>query len=198
MKSLVIGARINMDNNPTPPANLSSPPETTIAPPVEASRAEPEFLPLDPQVITLWRIHQAIGSAVLMGVLVIPALVLVVNVRGTFLLAAAAWSLIALFRVFMFFWYPPRAYRAWGYRIDGKVLETRSGVWFRVIQLLPLSRLQHVDLHRGPIERSLGLASLMLHTAGTVQSAISIPGLEAGRAAQLRDQLAAIGGDDAV
>jgi len=180
-----------MDNYPTQP----------VHPPVSPEAGEPggpEFLPLDPQVITLWRIQQLIGSAVLMGVLLIPLFVLVANVRGAFLPAAALWILIGLFRAFTFFWYPPRAYRAWGYRIDGKVLETRSGVWFRVVQLLPLSRLQHVDLHRGPIERSLGLASLSLHTAGTVQSAISIPGLEAGLATRLRDQLAAIGGDDAV
>jgi membrane protein YdbS with pleckstrin-like domain len=89
-------------------------------------------------------------------------------------------------------------YRAWGYRLDGKVLETRHGVLFRTMQLLPLARLQHVDLHNGPIERSLGLASLMLHTAGTHEATIVIPGLDTNEAVRLRDHLVVVGGDDGV
>ena len=84
-------------------------------------------------------------------------------------------------------------------RIDGKVLETKHGIWFRIHQLLPLSRLQHVDLHSGPVERSFGLASLLLHTAGTQHASIVVPGLDAREAGRLRDELVAmIGGDDGV
>ena len=159
---------------------------------------ETEFLPLDPRVISLWRISQAISTVIILAGLGVMVLVLTLNVPGSFKFAAPAWVVVLLIRVILLAWYPDRAYEAWGYRIDGKVLETRSGVWFRLRQLLPLSRVQHVDLHRGPIERSFGLASLSLHTAGTVDSAIVIPGLDADEAARLRDQLVAIGGDDAV
>ncbi|MCX8155701.1 MAG: PH domain-containing protein [Verrucomicrobiae bacterium] len=101
-------------------------------------------------------------------------------------------------RLFLFFWYPPRAYANWGYRLDGTVLEIHFGIWWKTIQLLPLSRLQHVDLHSGPLERSLGLATLSLHTAGTHDAVLVIPGLDAGQAARLRDELVAKGGDDGV
>jgi hypothetical protein len=153
---------------------------------------------LDPRVIHLWRIGQAISSAILLGILGVAVLIISLNVRGAFKYAIAGWGLILIYRIFMFIWYPPRAYRAWSYRLDGRVLETHSGVFFQVIQLLPLSRLQHVDLHRGPIERYFGLASLALHTAGTVQSALVIPGLAFEEGSRLRDELVAIGGDDAV
>jgi membrane protein YdbS with pleckstrin-like domain len=106
--------------------------------------------------------------------------------------------LLAAFCGWVIYWHPPRAYQTWGYRIDAKVLETRSGIWFRVIKLLPLARLQHVDLRRGPLERAHGLASLILHTAGTHQATLVIPGLDADEAARLRDRLVAAGGDDAV
>ena len=76
--------------------------------------------------------------------------------------------------------------------------ETRHGIWWRQLQLLPLARLQHVDLHSGPIERSMGLASLLLHTAGTHEATVMIPGLDANEAVRLRDHLVAIGGDDGV
>jgi len=78
------------------------------------------------------------------------------------------------------------------------VLETRSGRVFQRARLLPLSRLQHVDIESGPLERMFGLAALVLHTAGTHSANIRIPGLEAVEAARLRDHLIEIGGDDAV
>ena len=93
--------------------------------------------------------------------------------------------------------YPRRAYHEWGYRIDDRVLELRHGVWFKVIELLPLSRLQHVDLHRGPLERWLGLASLILYTAGTHNASLTIPGLPAAQALLLRDRLVEIGAQNA-
>ena len=109
--------------------------------------------------------------------------------------AAALFVGLAAWGVFL---RPRRAYRAWGYRIDERVLELRSGILFQVSRLLPLTRLQHVDLRRGPLERAFGLASLALHTAGTREATLHIPGLDAREAARLRDHLIAVGGDDAV
>lgn len=159
---------------------------------------EAVYQPLDARVIKLWQISQAIRSAVWLTLLGVGALALVGAEVISLPVAGLLWLAVLALRLWLFFWYPGRAYRAWGYRIDGKVLEIRSGIWFQSLQLLPLSRLQHVDLHSGPIERSLGLATLLCHTAGTHQAVLDIPGLDAGEAARLRDQLVAVGGDDAV
>jgi len=153
---------------------------------------------LDGRVISYWRVHSLISTGVLLLVAMVGGGILAFNVRDLVPGIIAVWLSFLVFRIFWLFWYPARSYRAWGYRIDDKVLETRRGIWFRTITLLPLSRLQHVDLHRGPLERSFGLASLLLHTAGTLNSTIVIPGLEAEWAAQLRDHLVAVGGDDGV
>jgi hypothetical protein len=171
--------------------------ETTapgLLPPVAAG---PEFQPLDPRVVKLWRLQNAITFAVMLG-LGLVGVVFVGFMTGAWLWGWAAWGALAAALLTLWAWYPPRAYRAWGYRLDGQVLETREGIWFRTLTLLPLSRLQHVDLHSGPLQRSLGLASLLLHTAGTHHATIIIPGLDAHEAARLRDQLVAVGGDDAV
>jgi membrane protein YdbS with pleckstrin-like domain len=48
------------------------------------------------------------------------------------------------------------------------------------------------------LERAHGLASLTMHTAGTHDAALVIPGLDADEAVRLRDRLVAVGGDDAV
>jgi membrane protein YdbS with pleckstrin-like domain len=159
--------------------------------------AEPVFQPLDVRVVKLWRLRNAITMTVLLVIVTVTG-VSVAAATGNWLAPMLAWLALAVLGLVQLLWYPPRAYRAWGYRIDGKVLETRRGIWFRLHQLLPLPRLQHVDLHSGPIERSLGLASLLLHTAGTQHASIVIPGLDAREAVRLRDGLIAIGGDDGV
>jgi membrane protein YdbS with pleckstrin-like domain len=158
---------------------------------------EPEFRNLDPRVIKLWRVRHAIVSIVLLGMATI-AVVSIGFATNRWLWPIIGWQVLLALRVVLLFWYPARSYKSWGYRIDGKVLETKRGIWFRIHQLLPLARLQHVDLHTGPIERSFGLASLLLHTAGTQHASIVVPGLDAREAARLRDELVAIGGDDGV
>jgi membrane protein YdbS with pleckstrin-like domain len=153
---------------------------------------------LDPRVVRVWRIGHAVGFAIMFLLLlagVVPAGLASPMWGGV---AALAWLVAAGIAAWFVVWHPPRAYRAWWFRVDARVLETHRGVAFEVTQLLPLSRLQHVDLHRGPVERAFGLASLVLHTAGTREPAIRIPGLEAGEAVRLRDHLVAVGGDDAV
>jgi membrane protein YdbS with pleckstrin-like domain len=185
--------------NTDSPPSVAAPYGSAIPPnvPPKNSAAAPDFQPLDPRVVQLWRVRQLITSAVLLGIALVGVAWVGLAVGGWAWLWAG-FAALATLRVILFFWYPVRAYRGWGYRLDGKVLETREGIWFRSLTLLPLSRLQHVDLHSGPIQRSFGLASLLLHTAGTQHASIVIPGLDAAEAARLRDQLVAVGGDDAV
>jgi membrane protein YdbS with pleckstrin-like domain len=54
---------------------------------------------------------------------------------------------------------------------------------------VPRSRVQHLDIERGPIERHFGLATLILHTAGTRRQAIRQSGLPDADAVALRDAL---------
>ncbi len=64
---------------------------------------------------------------------------------------------------------------------------------------MPHARIQHVDTRHGPIDRWLGLASLVVFTAGTRGAILAIPALEAAEAEDLRDRLAALSGSgDAV
>lgn len=51
------------------------------------------------------------------------------------------------------------------------------------------ARVQHLDIERGPIERRYGLATLVVHTAGTRLSAVRQPGFDEDSANRLRDAL---------
>jgi membrane protein YdbS with pleckstrin-like domain len=165
----------------------------------EDERVEaPEWRSLDPRVVPLWRLGYLIGFGIML-LMLLPVVILTL-LRGTAFanFYGLGWFALAAGALWYCRWRPTRAYRAWGYRLDHRVLETQSGVWFRLTRLLPLNRLQHVDLHRGPFERLFGLASLVLYTAGTSSASITIPGLDQAEASRLRDRLIAIGGDDAV
>ena len=156
------------------------------------------FQTLDPRVIHAWRVGRLIGMTVQMGVFIVIGLILLFGPKVPFVFVGSFWGLVLILNLIALMWYPSKAWQMWGYRLNDKVLETRRGVWWQTAELLPLSRLQHVDLQRGPVERYFGICSLVLYTAGTENSAIVIPGLELELASAMRDKLAEVGGDDGV
>ena len=82
--------------------------------------------------------------------------------------------------------------RRWQYtrwRLDGDGFALRRGrLWQRETRV-PIARVQHLDLKRGPLERRRGLATLVLHTAGSQASTVSVGGLALADAEALRDRL---------
>ncbi|WP_129791284.1 PH domain-containing protein [Sphingosinicella sp. CPCC 101087] len=101
----------------------------------------------------------------------------------TAVVLAAALILLAIL--------PPRRYRAWGYREEEDELHIGSGLLIRVRTVVPFGRVQHIDVAQGPIERRYGLATLILHTAGTRGAAVPLPGLPHEQAERMRDRIRA-------
>jgi membrane protein YdbS with pleckstrin-like domain len=85
-----------------------------------------------------------------------------------------------------------RAVRSWGYAERADDLLVRRGVLVRRLTVVPYGRMQFVDVKAGPLERSLGIATVQLHTAAAATDAY-VPGLPADEAARLRDVLTALG-----
>ena len=81
-------------------------------------------------------------------------------------------------------------HRRIAWKLDGDGLATRRGGLWRSETLVPVSRVQHLDLERGPVERQLGLATLVVHTAGTRMAAVKLPLLALDDAEALRAHLA--------
>lgn len=75
------------------------------------------------------------------------------------------------------------------WKLDDEALHVRRGkTWFKHI-CVPRSRVQHLDFERGPLERRYGLATLVVHTAGSQERAVRQSGLFLGDAEYLRDVL---------
>lgn len=80
-------------------------------------------------------------------------------------------------------------YRYLSYEVDEERIEIRSGVFWRSVQNVPRSRVQHTDVSQGPLERKYGLGRLVIFTAGTHHSRVELPGLAHHIALEIRDRL---------
>ena len=109
------------------------------------------------------------------------ALLLSTPFYGLFSIAVA---LIALFAVIVV---PQRRYRRLRYRLTDRLLQSLRGWMFHTDTIVPFVRVQHLDVTRGPLDKMFGTASLVVHTAGTHNSIVTVHGLAPDRAAEIRD-----------
>ena len=86
-------------------------------------------------------------------------------------------------------WVGFRQFRHVAWRLDDDGLAIRRGRLFQRETRVPATRVQHLDLKRGPWQRKRQLATLVVHTAGTRHSAVTLPHLDAVDAERLRDVL---------
>jgi membrane protein YdbS with pleckstrin-like domain len=143
---------------------------------------------LHPNQIGVLRVRAALFA---LAVLAAAAFVDLVVLRDSGLpagLVIGAAFLLALAIVLVM---PRRRYRAWSFRMDEDELRIGSGLLVRSVTVVPFGRVQHSDVVRGPAQRRYGVASLVLHTAGTRSAATILPGIEAEEAERMRDHVRA-------
>lgn len=144
---------------------------------------------LDPGQLWVFRIRALAVAAILtVALLVAEALWLpdLPVVRGT--IGAAAGIALFLWAMLM----ARRRYRSWAYRLDEEELHVQHGIWTHIRTVVPFGRVQHIDVAQGPLERRFGVGTLILHTAGTRNSAVALPGLAYEEAGRMRDVIRAM------
>ena len=155
---------------------------------------------LDPRWIIVQRIHGAVFLAIVslasfVGVIVfwIASQMLLLGMLllplWAVLMGALAWQLHRWTAI---------AYRFASYRVDESGLEIQRGVYWRTTTNVPRSRIQHTDVSQGPLERRHGLGTLMVYTAGTQHSQVTLPGLDFTVARRIRAHLLPSDQGDAV
>lgn len=143
---------------------------------------------LAPQIQTVWTVKSAIGAVIaVLAVVVYDLTGLLVGGRALppGLLSAVALLMSAV----PVFGLPRLRYRFWRYRLRGEELFLERGIFNRVRTIVPLRRIQHLDVSQDLIEREFGLGKLIVHTAGTRSSDVVLPGLHIEEANRLRDEL---------
>ncbi len=150
------------------------------------------FHSLDPSVRTLWFVGRLVFWGILGVVFAIVFFTLMIGKpewRSFLLIAGLALGALALLSIV----WPFISYKHWGYAIRNTDFLIRSGVIWKRLSAVPFSRIQHVDSDSGPLERSFGIANLIIHTAGSGSGSLGVPGLQAEHAEELRDYLSEVG-----
>lgn len=96
-----------------------------------------------------------------------------------------------LFAVIMVVSVPGRKYRTLGYAMGTDNLRVVRGMMFHTDTVVPFVRVQHIDVGQGPLERMAGVTHLVVHTAGTHNSVVTLPGLSRDSATAMRDTIRA-------
>lgn len=146
---------------------------------------------LDPRAKTLWRVTGAIqmsfviagaafASYVLLGPGSVPVYV------GILPLLAAVVLLIAVVTLI-----PEVMWRRWRYEIRSYEVDLQRGLIRVTRTLVPMVRVQHVDTQRGPLQRRMGLSTVVFYTAAGPNE---IPQLDAETAAEVRDRISELAG----
>jgi hypothetical protein len=84
---------------------------------------------------------------------------------------------------------PTRRYNARGYQISADRLRVVRGLLWRSDTVVPFGRVQHIDVHQGPLDRFFGIATLALHTAGNHNASVALPGLGEPLARDIREEI---------
>jgi uncharacterized protein len=93
--------------------------------------------------------------------------------------AAAAGAFVA----------PTLRWRRWRYAVRDEELDLLRGVLTEVRTIVPIVRIQHVELRRTILTRFCNLAAVRVHTAG---GSLEIPALSEGDAVHIRDRIAGL------
>src|SRR5688572_19209562 len=149
---------------------------------MESALGEGGLTPLHPNYVKVARLG-AIALAVPPTIAVLVWEVLGLVPRGLVfvpVLALLAWFIVRA---------PLRRYAARGYSVADDRLRVVRGLLWRKDTVVPFGRVQHIDVTRSPIERKYGLATLVVHTAGTHNASVSLPGLGEADALTLREAI---------
>ena len=148
-------------------------PEIADTPPLE---------PVEPAYRNVLRVGAAMfWLPMMIGSLVVDRLVL-----NELAIAGLAPVLIGLTAFSAILVTPERIYRRIGYSVDRLLLRVVRGWLFHTDTIVPFVRVQHIDVKRGPLDKLFGTATLVVHTAGTHNSIVSLPGLSPARAEAIR------------
>lgn len=137
--------------------------------------------PVEPSYVQVIRLRTLIGwLPLVVGAVVLDRMILADGRAGGLLLV-----LVPLMAASSVLLAPRRIWARLGYALEPAMLRVVRGWLWHVDTLVPLVRVQHLDIARGLLDKMFGTASLIVHTAGTHNSTVRLPGLSPERAAQL-------------
>ncbi len=161
----------------------------------DAAAAPPAALPiLPPDDTALQPVERSYVHVLRIGwaILLLPLLIGAVALDMLVLMPKSGWGgwltgLLGTLVLLTLLQTPARQYARIGYAMGVDQLRVVQGFLFHTDTLVPFVRVQHIDVAQGPVERLFGLSRLVVHTAGTHNSIITLPGLARADAEAIRE-----------
>jgi membrane protein YdbS with pleckstrin-like domain len=144
---------------------------------------------LDPRSRRVWLIGDLIGAIVVTAIAAAIAYGLYLWLEIDLVWVIGVPAALAVIQIVWAFVRPEIEFRQWRFEIREDEVDLLHGVITRTRQVVPMSRIQHVDTERGPLQRRYGLSTVKFFTAA---GSMEIPQLSAERADEVRDQIAAL------
>lgn len=122
---------------------------------------------LDRKAVLSWRIGRLIGLFFL-SVFIIIGLIFAGNVKQIEPYIKYAYlgaALLFIYKIIGLIVYPEIEYRQWRYVITEDKIELRHGLFFITTTVIPIVRVQHITISRGPVYRKLGLSKVRIFLA---------------------------------
>ena len=157
-------------------------------------REQPKYqLPKKAQ--TVWRLYGLIQTVIL-ALLAAGSIIMTVKFDWPLWIMWIAIAIVLLSILCSIVIFPNIRWKIWRYEVREQEIEIQSGLFVVKRTLIPMVRVQHVDIEQGPILKKYNLANISISSAATVHT---IPMLELENADMLRtkiSELARVAEDD--
>ncbi|WP_247739036.1 PH domain-containing protein [Bacillus sp. 165] len=140
---------------------------------------------IDERAVKVWKIMAFLINSFLVftyGII----WVLFEGIRQPLLIQVGIFGVLCTIFIFTVFVLPKLRRQRWRYAVYAQEIDLHHGVFVTKKTLIPMVRVQHVDVRQGPIMRHYGLASVDITTAATTHV---IPAVAYEEAERLRNQL---------
>ncbi|MFQ5568899.1 MAG: PH domain-containing protein, partial [Rhodothermales bacterium] len=119
--------------------------------------------PLDPAIKSVWTIKLSLGWAII-GFVVLTYDVFQLFDPDRLLPFGVLTGLVILLGVTLTLLLPRLRYRFWRFDLRPEELYLERGIFNRVRTIVPLRRIQHLDVSQDLLERNFHLGKLIVHT----------------------------------
>lgn len=138
---------------------------------------------LPERVTRYWQVQSVLswGVLLLIGIAVAALAGLPAGAQAALVLVPLAAGLLDALLV------QPRRRRLWWYSVGEHQIDLQHGWLWYTRSIVPMSRVQHIAMQRGPLADRFTLAELHIHTAA---GAVKIPALDRGEAIAIRQRIA--------
>ncbi len=126
----------------------------------------PSYEKLSKKALKLMRITSVIGLFFLFTPACILAGVLLFYTSSTLISVLTAVA-AAVFCIAYFFIVPPIRFRRYTYLIAADRIEIIEGILFVKRTIVPIDRIHQIDIQRGPLDTAVGVAKVIVTTAGS-------------------------------